>query len=306
VEVTMVDQDAPAGKAGVKEHDVILSVNGTAVDSAAQLRRVIHETPAGRVVTLQLSRDGQTMTVKTQLAERSKAAMLWSPKAKEFKDYQVNVMPAMPPMPDFDLPGAMVVVRSSMRSGLTVENLTPQLGEFFGVKDGKGVLVRGVDKGSRAEQAGLRAGDVIVKINDQPVHDTTDFSYALRRSHDSKAISVGVIRDKHEQNLSLPQPDAKESGEIFNEDDETELDLNANADQLVEVKDLMADLKPELELAQHEAQMAARELTTSACEQQKALSAQSKAIAKAQAETKSQLRHLQKKLIALKKAQLDI
>src|SRR5689334_10116921 len=40
VEVTMVDQDAPAGKAGIKEHDVILTMNGTPVESAAQLRRM--------------------------------------------------------------------------------------------------------------------------------------------------------------------------------------------------------------------------------------------------------------------------
>jgi S1-C subfamily serine protease len=68
VEVTMVDQDAPAGKAGLKEHDVILTVNGAAVESVEQLRRVIRETPPGRVVTLGLSRDGQAMTLKVQLA----------------------------------------------------------------------------------------------------------------------------------------------------------------------------------------------------------------------------------------------
>ena len=48
VEVTIVDQDAPAGKAGIKEHDVILTMNGTTVDSGTQLRRMIRETPAGR------------------------------------------------------------------------------------------------------------------------------------------------------------------------------------------------------------------------------------------------------------------
>ena len=47
VEVTMVDQDAPAGKAGIKEHDVILTMNGTTIESGAQLRRMIHETAAG-------------------------------------------------------------------------------------------------------------------------------------------------------------------------------------------------------------------------------------------------------------------
>src|SRR6202161_3570108 len=70
VEVTMVDQDAPAGKAGVKEHDVILTLNGTAVESKSQLQRMIHETPAGRVVALGLSRDGQPLTIKVQLADR--------------------------------------------------------------------------------------------------------------------------------------------------------------------------------------------------------------------------------------------
>jgi len=70
VEVTMVDQDAPAGKAGIKEHDVILTMNGTAVESKSQLQRMIHETPAGRVISLGLSRDGQPVTIKVQLADR--------------------------------------------------------------------------------------------------------------------------------------------------------------------------------------------------------------------------------------------
>src|ERR1700736_2870120 len=64
VEVTMVDQDAPAGKAGIKEHDVILTMNGTSIESGAQLRRMIHEMPPGRLVTFGLSRAGEPMTVK--------------------------------------------------------------------------------------------------------------------------------------------------------------------------------------------------------------------------------------------------
>ena len=53
-----------------------------------------------------------------------------------------------------DMPVSVVVVHSSARSGLMVENLTPQLGDFFGAKNGKGVLVRSVEKGSRAERRG--------------------------------------------------------------------------------------------------------------------------------------------------------
>jgi len=208
-EVTMVDQDAPAGKAGLHEHDVIVSLNGTSVESAAQLRRMIKETPPGRVVSLGVSRDGQPMTIKVPLADRRKS-MAWEP--------QVHVdmprMPEMPTMPDFDLPVSVVVVHQSARSGLMVENITPQLGDFFGVKDGKGVLVRAVEKGSRGEKAGFRAGDVVVKVNNQPVHDTSDFTHALRSSSGS-ATAVTVMREKREQNLTLTLPAQKDSGNLL-------------------------------------------------------------------------------------------
>src|SRR5436190_19968709 len=78
VEVIMVDQDAPAGKAGIKEHDVILEFNGARVEGEEELKRLIHETPAGRKVTLGISRDGQSMQLPVTLGERSKATSSWS------------------------------------------------------------------------------------------------------------------------------------------------------------------------------------------------------------------------------------
>ena len=209
-EVMMVDQDAPAGKAGVREHDVIVSLNGTAVESAAQLRRMIKETPPGRVVSLGISRDGQPLTIKVQLADRHKS-MSWEPHMPQMPE-----IPAMPAMPDFDVPVSVVIVHSSLRSGLMVENITQQLGEFFGVKGGKGVLVRSVEKGSRGEKAGFRAGDVVVKVNNQPVHDTSDFTHALRSSS-SPTVAVTVMRDRREQNLTLTLPEKKDSGSMIQE-----------------------------------------------------------------------------------------
>jgi serine protease Do len=208
-EITMVDQDAPAGKAGVHEHDVVVSLNGTAVESAAQLRRMIKETPAGRVVNLGISRDGQPLTIKVQLADRHKS-MTWAPKGGEFK----FDMPQLPTMPDFDVPVSVVIVHSSLRSGLMVENITPQLGDFFGVKSGNGVLVRSVEKGSRGEKAGFHAGDVVIKVNNQPVHDTSDFTHALRSSSGT-AAAVTVMREKREQNLTLTLPEKKDSGSLL-------------------------------------------------------------------------------------------
>src|SRR5580693_5413233 len=206
VEVTMVDQDAPAGKAGIKEHDVILTLNGTTIESKAQLQRMIHETPAGRIIALGLSRDGQPLTIKVQLADKHNEFAMTGP---NMKDFRVEIPEIH--MPDIDIPAInMVMVTSSARSGLMVENITPQLGEFFGVKNGNGVLVRSVEKGSRAEKAGFHAGDVIVKINNQPVHDTSDFTHAVK-SRKGNTVSVGLMREKKEQNLNLALPERKDS-----------------------------------------------------------------------------------------------
>ncbi len=242
-EVTMVDQDAPAGKAGLHEHDVILSLNGAAVESAAQLRRMIRETPAGRVVTLGISRDGQPQFIKVQLANRSKSVAVRNLPDMKF------VMPAMPAMPDLDIPVSVVIAHSSLRSGLMVENITPQLGEFFGVKGGNGVLVRSVEKGSWSEKAGFRAGDVIVRVNNQSVHDTSDFTRALRATSKG-TVAVTVIREKKEQNLNLTLPEKRDSGILLEESfDLPEVTAEAEM-ELTRAGKEIARLAPELEKLQ--------------------------------------------------------
>lgn len=272
VEVTMVDQDAPAGKAGIKEHDVILSMNGSTVESGAQLRRMIHETPAGRVITLGISRDGQPMSVKVQLADRRKEYGFVSPKAKDFH----FEMPDVHVMPDIDIPSMnMVVVTTSARSGLMVENITPQLGEFFGVKNGNGVLVRSVEKGSRAEKAGFRAGDIIVKVNDQTIHDTSDFTHAVK-SRSGNSVNVGVVRDKREQNLNLSLPDKKQS-ELWQEETFEEPIVNAeSALELTQLNEELAKLRPQMELASQNARKAAEELRRTWCDQERKIQRRAK------------------------------
>jgi len=267
VEVTMVDQDAPAGKAGIKEHDVILTMNGTAIESGAQLRRMIHEMPPGRIVTFGLSRDGQPVSVKVQLADKGKEFAM---AGHNMNNFHVRVPDIH--IPDIDIPSInMVMVTSSARSGLMVENITPQLGEFFGVKNGNGVLVRSVEKGSRAEKAGFHAGDVIVKVNDQPVHDTSDFMHAVK-SRNGAAVSVGVVRDKKEQNLNLSLPERKESGELLEEESLEGPWIDAESGvELSDLRQEVAELQPQMELATENARTSVRELCKELCGQQKTL-----------------------------------
>jgi serine protease Do len=210
VEVTMVDQDAPAGKAGIKEHDVILTINDQQVQSVEQLRRLIHEIPAGRSISVGISRNGQPMTLHAQLAERKKM-----PDMNFNFNHAFNVPVVHIPqinIPEIDVPN-IVVVHAPRSSGMMIENLTPQLGDYFGVKRGTGVLVRSVERGSRAEQAGIHAGDVIVKINGSAVNDCSDFSRLLRSRTNSKT-SVTVMRDRKEQTLTLSLPEPKRTGSL--------------------------------------------------------------------------------------------
>lgn len=249
VEITMVDQDAPAGKAGLKERDVILTLNGDNVQSVEQLRRMIREIPPGRTVALGISRDGQPMTIKVTLADRknglsssfSQNAAALADKAKTlrdqammFKDFNL----------DLDIPSSIVVVHSSARSGLAVENLTPQLSEFFGAKNGNGVLVRSVEKGSRADKAGFRAGDVIIKVNGEAIHDTDDFTHALRSRKDNN-ISLGILRDRKEQTVTLALPERPQS-EVLQESVEVP-DVAAEVQmELSDLRSEIAQLTPEI------------------------------------------------------------
>ncbi len=258
VEVTMVDQDAPAGKAGLKDHDVILSVNGAEVQSVEQLRRMIHEIPAGRIISIGVSRNGQPVTLKAQLAARkSGVAMAWP----HDNNFRVN-MPAIPPIPpipqvsEMDVPVSIVVVHSSTRSGLMVENLTPQLGDFFGVKNGEGILVRSVEKGSRAETAGFHAGDVIVRVNEEKIGDSGDFTRALNLRKGNSA-SVSILRDRKPLTLTLTIPDHGPSGVIVNESSNIPI---SDARTLLEMKRAQSEiarLQPEIqrEMAKHSAEL---------------------------------------------------
>ena len=198
VEITTVDQDAPAGKAGLKEHDVILEFNGSKVESEEQFRRMIREIPPGRTVTLGISRDGNPMNIGVQIGDRGKIANGWK-----------MLTPQAPPPPDFNIPFDIPVPTYTPSLGIQVDNLGQQLGEYFGVKNGEGLLVKSVEKGSAAEKGGMKAGDVIIRADNEKVTDRSDLRRILRAHRSGGKINVAVIRDKREQTLTIDLPARK-------------------------------------------------------------------------------------------------
>jgi membrane-associated protease RseP (regulator of RpoE activity) len=234
----MVDQDAPAGRAGVREHDVILSINGEPVQGVEQLRRMIREIPPGRSVTIGISREGEPLTVKADLAHRKDYAAV----APEFKFVMPNLTTSFA---ETDAPAAIVVVHSSGRSGLMVENLSPQLSDYFGAKDGHGILVRSVEKGSYADKSGFHAGDVIVRVNGHEVNDAGDFGQALR-NRSSNTVSINIVRGRKEQTLVLTLPEIKHTG--FQNVGIRQIGAR-NEKEISDVASQLAAVKPQLDLA---------------------------------------------------------
>jgi serine protease Do len=257
VEITMVDQDAPAGKAGLKQHDVILDYNGAKVESEEQFRRLIRETPPGRTVTLGISRDGSPMTITAQIGDRGK---LTSEMFKGDKNNAIVIGPQIQ-LPDFNVPFDVQVLTYSPSLGIQAENLNQQLGEYFGVKNGEGILVKSVEKGSAAEKAGMKAGDVITRADNEKVSDRADLRRILLSHRDGGKVTLGIIRDKREQNLviELPQRGSEDSSglEFLRPDAQTLEDWKSSLQQWSPemnewIRDNIRQARPQLMQAQAE------------------------------------------------------
>jgi C-terminal processing protease CtpA/Prc len=112
-----------------------------------------------------------------------------------------------------DLLGTPDIILNPSFTGAKLEVMGPQLAQFFGAVEGAGLLVRSVDENSPAEEAGLKAGDVVVKVNSISVSNGTDWTKTV---HDNrgKPVPVVVIRDKHEQTLTLT-PDGKKRSSLW-------------------------------------------------------------------------------------------
>jgi serine protease Do len=221
VVVGRVAPDSPASKAGLKETDVITEVDGQRVEGSTQFRRLIREIPAGRTVQLKVWRDGraQTLSAKLDQAEDmhrlvtrtmpgSFAFRMPEVETPEMRDMpEVHEMPEMPVIPEgtFDV-GDLMIPMLHPRLGIDAEDIGGQLGNFFGVPDGEGVLIRSVHSGSAADKGGLKAGDVITKFNGERIRSLGELREKLM-AKDEKA-TLTVTRNKSELTLNIDLPAA--------------------------------------------------------------------------------------------------
>ncbi len=198
-EITSVQEDSPASKAGLKMGDVVLDYGGQRVESMEQFIRMVRETPAGREIKIGVSRGG-TLTSVMAKPEGGR------------NQHQVartiRVGPMNAPMPNvsvqawpMDSPRTVMYWKNGSL-GVEAESLDNQLADFFGVKEG--VLVRSVGKGTAADKAGVKAGDVIVKVDETKVSSPREITSAVRTARNgTKTINLSVVREKKENVLKV-------------------------------------------------------------------------------------------------------
>jgi len=202
VVVARVVPDSPADKAGLKHGDVITSFDTRSVDSPAALSDRVAKSKAGQSVQLRIVRDGKTQTLTARLAEQEEEPDLDDQPGHDMDDMEIHLPH------DLDLGGTgMWGGMGRGRLGVRVESLNADLGSYFGVPDGKGVLIVEVMKDTPAEKAELKAGDVITRVGDRAVEDAEELVRAL--PEDAGKVPLSVVRKgaKRTVQVELDRPE---------------------------------------------------------------------------------------------------
>jgi serine protease Do len=162
--ISEVSEGSPADKAGLRQGDIILRLNGKKVDNVGELRNRIALTAPGTKVTLEILREKRHKIINVTIGEQ----------------------------PAYRSMGMVSQHKILRRLGFVVQELTPDLAEQFGYRQGQGVLVTEVEPGSPASRLGIRPGNLIEEVNRKRVHNMGEFLRALRISGRTRSVLLRV------------------------------------------------------------------------------------------------------------------
>ncbi len=216
--VTRVVAGSPAEKAGVKQGDVVVEFDGERVRSASQLTRLVRETPAGRTLKMVVTRDGKRVELKVTpeaagAGPRTYRFEIPAPRLPESPQQPPRTPRVLPELPSnrwrfyFPPSPGVPLLPGGPRLGIGLQELTPQLAEYFGTKEG--VLVSTVEDATPASRAGLKAGDIITSVDGQKTVHTDDVSRALRGKRAGDQVTIGIIRDRKPQTIKVTLGDER-------------------------------------------------------------------------------------------------
>jgi C-terminal processing protease CtpA/Prc len=210
-----VINDSPAEEAGLEAGDIILKFDGKNVTSSNRLTRWIRRTKPDTEVKLDIIRDDEPLEITVTIGECEQDYQYFFSDDDDYYFHAPDVrIPAIPriDMPRIDMPriqvfgddgGHYYFSGSRGRIGVQLRSLNQQLGEYFGVTDGEGALVEKVLDDSPAEEAGIKAGDVIIAIGGEDVEDVMDVIDEISDYDDGDEVEITVMRNGAEKKFTI-------------------------------------------------------------------------------------------------------
>ncbi|MCJ7498487.1 MAG: PDZ domain-containing protein, partial [candidate division Zixibacteria bacterium] len=255
--ISGVVKGSPAEEGGLEDRDVIISFNGKRVLSVDDLTRLVREASPGTEVELKIVRDGEKKSIMVTLGESSSSSM-YNPFPEGLQMEKKKAFPFK------------MSLFSGLRLGISIQDLTDQLGNYFGVKNGEGVLITEVEKKSPAEQAGLKAGDVIVEVDNRKVDNSEDVvkmvsgrekgdkvNLKILREKKPRDFSITIGKDKEEWSFGMPEIEKLKKIEIYPEklnppEPPVNKEYSWDEKELKELKQEMEELKKDVEKLREE------------------------------------------------------
>jgi serine protease Do len=189
--INQVVEDSPADEAGLRENDIVIAIDGRRVETADDLTDMIRDHEAGDKVSIKVMRDGAEKEFQVTLDDRREESdpTVWAFKA-----------PRAPKAPNIQFFGDN---SPRLYIGVAMTSLSDQLRKYFGVAEDEGILVSSVEEGSPAEKAGIKAGDVIVKADDDNISDASDLRAVVTDKEKGEKVEISLVRDRKPMTLSV-------------------------------------------------------------------------------------------------------
>jgi len=200
--ISEVEDESPASLARIQPGDRVLKINGKEIKNADQFASEIRRHHPGQQITLTIDRQGKMLEIEARLGNL--------PEEEAFRELELRFPDIFRQFPrDLPLtprPGGQSFefgVQNYGFLGIFLEQLTPELSKYFGVPEGRGLLVARLIRGGPAEKAGLKIGDVIVGADGKRVETLTDLSRILQNKKKVEKLALEIIRDRKKMELEI-------------------------------------------------------------------------------------------------------
>ena len=206
--VSSVIEDGPAEKAGLLDGDVIIKFQGQSLSDYKDLTKVVRSSSVGDEVEIVVLRDGKEETLNVELGEREEQQFIfYSDKGEVHSSHDNENYFSWESDNDHDIQvfvnGMDALNDDRGFMGVELDDISEQMGDYFDVEDGNGALITSVSEDSAAEKAGLKAGDIIVKMGDEDIESAADVHSAMSDTKADDDMVVEVVRKGKDKSLNI-------------------------------------------------------------------------------------------------------